>query len=65
MGIDVIYTLSMVWAGRRPLCDVIANSILQISNVREAGQVVIYTAAQRHLQMYKRVQWVEIHIILW
>ena len=25
----VLYTLSMVWAARRPLCDVIANSILQ------------------------------------
>ena len=56
MGIDVIYTLSMVWAARRPLCDIIANSILEISDVREAGQVVIYTAAQQHLLMYKRVQ---------
>ena len=40
MGIDVIY--SMVWAARRPLCDVVANCILQISDVREAGQVAIY-----------------------
>ena len=52
----VLYTLSMVWAARRPLCDVIANSILQISDVREAGQVVIYIAARRHFIMYKRVQ---------
>ena len=52
----VLYTLSMVWAARRPLWDVIANSILQISDVREAGQVVIYIAAWRHFIMYKRVQ---------
>ena len=55
----------MVWAARWPLCDVIANGILQISDVREAGQVVIYIAARRHFLMYKRVQSVEIHIILW
>ena len=55
----------MVWAARRPLCDVIANSISQISDVIEAGQVVIYIAARRHFLMYKRVQSVEIHIILW
>ena len=48
----VLDTLSMVWAARRPLCDVIANSILQISDVREAGQVVIYIVAI----MYKRAQ---------
>ena len=52
----VLYTLSMVWAARRPLWDVIANSILQISDVREAGQVVIYIAAWRHFIRYKRVQ---------
>ena len=52
----VLYTLSMVWAARRPLWDVIANSILQISDVREAGHVVIYIAARRHFIRYKRVQ---------
>ena len=30
------------WATRRPLCDGIANGVLQVSNVREAGKVVIY-----------------------
>ena len=40
----------MVWAARRPLCDVIANSILQKSDVREAGQVVTYTAALSNVQ---------------
>ena len=47
------------------MCDVIANSILQISDVREAGQVIIYIAARRYFLIYKRVQSVEIHIILW
>ena len=45
-----------LWLGLQPLCDVIANSILQISDVREAGQVVIYIAARRHFLMYKTVQ---------
>ena len=30
------------WATRRPLCDAIANGVLQVSDVREAGKVVIY-----------------------
>ena len=37
---------------RRPLCDVIANGVLQISVVREAGKIVIYmcTAALSNVQ---------------
>ena len=45
----------MVWAVRRPLCDDIANGILQIRDVREAGQVLIYIAAGQDFLMYKRV----------
>ena len=55
----------MARAARRPLCDVIENGVLQISDVREAGQVVIYIAALRHFLMYKRIKWVEIRVILW
>ena len=51
MGIDVIYSIYGLG------CEVaIANGILQISDVREAGQVVIYIAAQQHFLMYIRVQ---------
>ena len=49
----------MVWAARRPLCDAIANGVFQISDVREAGKIVIYIAAPRHSLKYKRIQWVE------
>ena len=52
----MLYTLSMIWAVRRPLCDVIAKGSLQISDVREAGQVLIYIAARQHFLIYKRVQ---------
>ena len=38
---------------------------LQISDVREAGENVIYIAAPRHSLMYTRIQWVEICVILW
>ena len=40
----------------RYMCDVIANGILQICGVREAGQVIIYIAARWHFPMYERVQ---------
>ena len=45
--------------------DFIANGVLQISDIREAGKILIYIAAPRHSLMYKRIQWVEISVILW
>ena len=35
-------SLHLCLGGRRPLCDVIANGVLQISVVREAGKITIY-----------------------
>ena len=53
-------------AAKRTLCDVIATGVVLISDViREAGKHVIYIATLWHSLMYKRIQLVEICIILW
>ena len=53
-------------AAKRTLCDVIATGVVLISDViREAGKLVIYITTPWHSLMYKRIQWVEICVILW
>ena len=53
-------------AAKRTLCDVIATGVVLISDIiREAGKLVVYIATLWHSLMYKRIQWVEIRIILW